>query len=178
MLKLRRGAPEKSLVELKARVKNLNLFRKRLAELEAERFGCFRQTDTYFEVPKGRLKLRQTDGEKKAQLIYYEREDVAKPKKSKVVIIDIGDSESFKTMLEKVLEVKVTVDKTREIYRHKGTQIHLDNVKSLGTFIEFERKTPTDSASVGKNREVLERLMKTLGIDPKSLESLSYSELV
>ena len=45
-------------------------------------------------------------------------------------------------------------------------------------FVEFERKTLEDSHSVRKSRESLEDLMKTLGIQPQSLERLSYSELV
>jgi len=178
LLRLRKGASEQSLVELKARVKNLDLYRKRLGQLKAQRVGSFRQIDTYFEVPRGRLKLRRLDGDEKAQLIYYERDNVAEPKKSNIFIINIGNAEYFKTMQEKVLQVKVTVDKTREIYRYRGTQIHLDKVKGLGTFIEFEKKTPTDSNSFRKNRAILEELMKTLGIDPQSLESLSYSDLV
>jgi len=178
MLRVREGTSEESLVELKARVGSLDSFRERLAEMKAKRVGTFRQIDTYFEVPKGRLKLRQTDGYERAQLIYYEREDVAKPKKSKVFIIDLKNATSFKAVLEKALQVKVTVDKTREIYRYRGTQIHLDSVKGLGTFIEFERKTPEDSASIRKGREVLKGLMKTLGVEPQSLKSLSYSELV
>jgi len=177
-LRLQKGRTEQTLVELKARVENLNSFRKRLVELRAKRVGSFRQIDTYLEVPKGRLKLRQTEGDMKAQLIYYERGNVAEPKKSSVFIINLRDVQSFKTTLERVLQVKVTVDKTREICRYKGTQIHLDDVRGLGTFIEFERETPENSESVRKSREILERLMKTLGIAPQSLERLSYSEIV
>jgi len=177
MLRLRRGVSEQSLVELKARVESLNSFRKRLAELKAKRVGSFRQTDTYFEVPKGRLKLRQTEGDEEAQLIYYERENVAKPKKSNIFIISVRDAESFNTTLKKVLQVKAIIDKAREIYRYRGTQTHLDSVEGLGAFIEFERKTPRDPDSIRKSREVLEELMKTLGIEPQSLESSSYSEL-
>jgi len=178
VLRLRRGISEQSLVELKASVENLGSFRRRLAELKAKRVGSFRQTDTYFEVPKGRLKLRQTEGDEKAQLIYYEREDEAKPKKSSVCIISLRDAEHFKTMLERALRIKATVEKTREIYQYEGTQIHLDNVNGLGTFIEFERKTPKDPGAIRKSRVTLAELMKTLSIEPKSLESMSYSELV
>ena len=67
MLRLQRGDSEHSLVELKARVENIDSFRKRLSELKAERIGSFHQTDTYFEVPKGRLKLRQMEGATKPE---------------------------------------------------------------------------------------------------------------
>lgn len=178
VLRPQKGRSKQSLIELKARVENLNQFRNRLVELKARHIGSFRQTDTYFEVPIGRLKLRQTKGDEEAQLIYYERGDSPKPRRSSVFIINIKKVKSFKTMLRKLLKVRATVNKTREIYRYKGTQIHLDNVNGLGTFIEFERKTPNDSDSIRKNRMVLSELMKTIGIKAHNLESLSYGELV
>ena len=40
----------------------------------AARHGTLLQRDTYFRVPRGRLKLRESDGET-AELIYYERSE-------------------------------------------------------------------------------------------------------
>ena len=132
---------EGNLVELKARADSLDDYGKRLQEMKADHIGTFHQTDTYFEVPKGRLKLRETEGTQKAQIVYYEREDIPGPKTSRVFILELQGPEFFKDFLHKALETKIVVDKTREVYRHQGTQIHLDEVKDLGTFIEVERKT-------------------------------------
>ncbi len=66
------------------------------------------------------------------------------------------------------------MDKEREIYVLEGTQIHLDNVQNLGTYIEFERKI-TDAS---RDREVLEELMKKLQIQEEDLIQGSYSDLL
>jgi len=82
--------------------------------------------------------------------------------------------DSFKVLFEKLLGKKVTVDKKREIYSYEGTQIHLDVVQNLGTFIEFERKIK----NVKKDYKVLEELMKELSIEEKDLIRESYSDLL
>ena len=48
----------------------------RARALGAELWGDLRQTDTYFNVPSGRLKLRETAG-LQAELIAYERDEDA-----------------------------------------------------------------------------------------------------
>ena len=169
---------EGNLAELKARVDSLDTLRRELQEMKALHIGTFHQTDTYFEVPEGRLKLRETEGTQKAQIVYYEREDIPGPKTSRIFIIEPQEPEFFKDFLDKVLKMKVVVDKTREIYQRQGTQIHLDKVKDLGAFIEFERKTEGTPEAASKDREVLEDLMKTLGIKTEDLIRGSYSDLL
>ncbi len=139
----------------------------------AERRGTYSQEDTYFNVPKGRLKLRRVEGEKTSKLVYYEREDRQEPKTSDVIIVETNEPETLKAILQRSLGTKVTVTKKREIYLHQGTQIHLDHVEDLGTFIEFERKV----SSLPEDRRVLEGLMKTLGIKQEDLLRRSYSDI-
>jgi adenylate cyclase class IV len=50
------------MVELKARVDEHNFLRKKLVALGAEYMGTFQQSDQYFMVPEGRLKLRTVEG--------------------------------------------------------------------------------------------------------------------
>jgi len=142
-------------------------------DLRVRHVGTFRQIDTYYNIPKGRLKLREIQGEKKAELIFYERENITGPKKSKVMILEIQEPESFKLFFQRALTKRIVIEKKREIYKYKGTQIHLDYVKDLGTFIEFERET-TDSV---KDRKSLDDLIKKLKIRDKDLIKVSYSEL-
>jgi len=162
------------LVELKAKVEDLSRVRERLIELGAQYLGTFRQVDTYFEVPEGRLKLRETSGKRLAELVYYEREDITGPKRSRVYLIRLEEPKVLKDVLCKVLKRRVVVDKVREIYLYRGTQIHLDRVERLGTFVEFERKT----LDVEKDRDFLKELMVELALDLGNLISLSYSDLL
>lgn len=168
---------ESKLVELKAKIEDLDSVRKRLRSIGARYLGTFHQTDTYFRVPKGRLKLRKIEGKDKAELIYYEREDLPGPKRSDVFILRMRNYETFKVLFEKVLTKKVVIDKSREVYRYKGTQIHLDTVRGLGSFIEFERKTKSSAEAVREDQEVLKGLMKKLGVEQKNLVDGSYSDL-
>ena len=169
---------EHQLIELKARVRDLDSLREKLIGLKAEPVGTFRQVDTYFEIPRGRLKLREVEGSDRVMLVYYEREDIPGPKRSNVFVLEIRRPAAFKRLLRKALKARAVVDKVREIYRYEGTQIHLDTVKNLGTFIEFERETAPDLLAVKRGQETLEKLMENLGVGRENLEELSYGDLV
>jgi len=166
------------MLELKAKVYDIEVVREKITLLRARYIGKFRQIDVYFDVPEGRLKLREVEGINNAELIYYERENIAGPKKGDVFILRIQDPEFFKNLLKRLLKTSVVVEKVREIYRHQGTQIHLDTVEKLGNFVEFERRTSAGEQAIKKNRQILEKLMEELGINPENLEKLSYSDLI
>lgn len=166
------------MVELKARVDDLEVIRKKLNILNAKYVGIFHQKDQYFEVPEGRLKLREVKGYNTLELIYYQRENIVGPKKDDAFILKIQDADEFKRILEMILTPMNIVKKVREIYRFKETQIHLDTVDNLGKFIEFERKIDEDSAIPKNNHKILENLMNQLGIPLENLESLSYCNLI
>jgi adenylate cyclase class 2 len=162
------------LLELKARTKSLDALRRRLLNLNATYVGRLRQVDTYFNSSRGRLKIREVDGQEKATIIYYLRENIKGPKRSKIIVVDTQEPEPFKALFESLFDTKVKVDKEREIYILEGTQIHLDDVQNLGTFMEFERKI-TDAS---KDHETLLDLMKKLQIEEKNLIQGSYSDLL
>ena len=165
------------MVELKARVGDHELLRKKLFALGAEYTGTFQQSDLYFKVPEGRLKLREVENNDDVELIYYERENIAGPKSDDAFILKVQEPEDLKKILKKILTPLIVIEKVREIYQYQGTQIHLDTVKKLGTFIEFERQTADDPKSIKKDQQILEKLMETLEIDSSNLETLSYSDL-
>lgn len=182
------GAPSKvehRMVELKAKVDDLDIIRRKLTSLRAQHVGTFQQKDVYFDVPDGKLKLREAEGNYETELIYYERENVAGPKRSDVFIMKIQEPKVFKILLERLLKTIALVEKVREIYRYQGTkatskypyvQIHLDNVKKLGTFVEFEMQSSDQTEK--RDKRILEHLMKELGIKTSQLEKYSYSELL
>ncbi len=171
-------------MELKAQVDDLDFLRKKLNELKAHHIGTFRQIDVYFETPIGRLKLRETEGDHGTKLVYYERENVAGPKRSKVFLLKIVEPVHFKRLLEKTLKTITTVEKTREIYRlqifgdkiSRMVKVHLDSVKGLGSFLEFEMET-TPKGFI-EDRLALLSLMKKLGTKEEDLETLSYCDLI
>ncbi len=169
------ASPSKHLVELKARYEDLGKARALLQG--AKHVGTFRQTDTYFAVGERRLKLRHVEGRKEGQLVYYERPDQGGVKESLVLLADVPDAAAVLDILRRTFPVKAEVRKTREIYRLEGVQVHLDTVKDLGKFIEFE-KAVSDEEERAKGRAQLESLIRYFQIDREDLMASSYSDLV
>ena len=88
------------------------------------------QTDTFFTVPHGRLKLREF-GSGGAELIHYVRTGGAGPKRSDYSIAPAPDPSGLKRILDAVLGIRGVVHKTRHLYRAGRTRIHLDDVAGL-----------------------------------------------
>jgi predicted adenylyl cyclase CyaB len=166
------------MVELKAHVKDLDTLRRKLSDLGAYYKCTFHQNDQYFVVPEGRLKLRTVNGSDSAELIYYERGNILGPKSDDAYILSVHEPEDLKNILLKILKPFIVVEKEREIYQYTGTQIHLDRVKKLGDFIEFEREVADDQNNIEKGLRILEKLISSLEIPISNLESHSYSDLL
>jgi predicted adenylyl cyclase CyaB len=168
-------AGERLLVELKARCPDLDAVRARLAgRARLERTLC--QVDTYFAVPRGRLKLRETPG-RLAALIFYERPDVAGIKASDVRLAPVASPDTLRPLLAAALGIRAVVTKTREIWRLDGVQVHLDTVEGLGTFLELETLVAAPAGRLAAEAR-LRDLLGTLGIDPDRLEARSYGDLL
>ena len=86
---------ETMLIELKARLSSLISTRKKIITLGGVVEGVFHQTDTYFNTSHGRLKIREIKNQSVSRLIYYEREDIPKLKKSDVVLYDTKDPDDL-----------------------------------------------------------------------------------
>ena len=75
-------------VEIKAKCSDPDFVRTYLNNAGADFKGTDLQIDTYFNVPEGRLKIRE--GNIENSLIYYQREDNAGPKNSHFHLIKLG----------------------------------------------------------------------------------------
>ncbi|HEV8617780.1 MAG TPA: class IV adenylate cyclase [Methylomirabilota bacterium] len=166
---------ETLLAELKARCRDPDGGRRRLAaEAVAER--TVRQVDTYFAVARGRLKLREVEGAA-AELIHYERPDVAGVKSSRVRLLPVADGAATRVFLEAALGVRARVTKVREIWRWESVQVHVDEVEGLGTFVEFEEMVAAErdlAAALGHLGDLLARL----GVPAADLCATSYADMV
>ena len=165
----------KELVELKARYEDLGKARALL--VGADHVTTVRQVDIYFSLGERRLKLRSVAGAKEGQLVYYERPDVGGVKDSRVLLASVPDVQAVREILSQILPVKAEVRKTREIYRFQGVQVHLDTVRGLGKFIEFEKILAGESDR-DAGRKQLESLRAYFQITDEDLMASSYSDLV
>lgn len=163
-------------IELKARLDDLPRARGIVARLADGPASVERQTDTYFHCRAGRLKLREIDG-RTAILIAYARVDEDGPKASDYQLIPVDDPDALRQALASALGIRAIVQKRREIFLWDNVRIHLDNVATLGTFIEFE--AVLDAAHTDRDGHAqLDRLIAELGIPSADLLSGSYGEMI
>jgi len=165
-------------IEFKAKSNNHEQIRNILKENNADYKGRDHQIDTYFQVKKGRLKLRQ--GNIENSLIYYERSDDDQPKQSDVYLYRLKseESDSLKQVLAASLGIKVIIDKQREIYFIENVKFHIDTVKELGTFIEVE--AIDEDGSIGKDKLIkqCDYYKNLFDVQKSDLISVSYSDLL
>jgi adenylate cyclase class IV len=112
-------------LEYKARVDDLKPAIARARALGADLWGDLRQTDTYFEVPSGRLKLRETAGFQ-AELIYYQREEQGETRPSDYQIAHSTEPDAMRALLSAALGVRTVVRKRRTLLLLDVTRIHLN----------------------------------------------------
>lgn len=147
-----------------------------LMQENADYKGLDHQVDTYFNVPSGRLKLRE--GNIENSLIHYERNDQQGPKTSSVSLYKPSADPALKELLEKALGILVVVDKKRKIFFIDNVKFHIDRVDGLGDFIEIEAIDKNGSYGIEMLHEQCAQYMKLLNIKAQELVSVSYSDLL
>ena len=163
-------------VEIKARCSNASYIRNYLVSKNANFKGVDKQTDTYFNVQNGRLKLRE--GNIENNLIYYKRDDNAGPKNSHFKLVKVEDAVGLKESLTDAIGVKVVVVKNREIYYIENVKFHLDEVPGLGSFVEIEAGNILADLSQELLKEQCDFYIKEFGIKEEDMISNSYSDMM
>ena len=161
-------------IEIKARCNNLKKALDIVHEIKTDYVGSLHQVDTYYETKEGRLKLREIN-DIETQLIPYYKEYSTGPMKSSYSVLPVNDKKNLKAILEKILGQVIVVDKQREVFLVDNIRIHLDEVKGLGSFIEFEA-VYEENSSLDKEREVkkVDELKDIFQIDDNDLLDKSY----
>jgi predicted adenylyl cyclase CyaB len=163
-------------IEIKAKARDF-LRQKRLAEeISDAKLEILHQSDTFFRVESGRLKLRVFD-ENHGELIFYHRADTKGAKTSEYQISPTNNPQILLQTLASALGIIGTVKKTRYVYRFGQTRIHFDEVENLGCFIEFEYVLQAEETTENGQRVVRE-LMKKLEIEDSDLMATAYLDLL
>ncbi len=163
-------------VEIKAKCIDPAFVRNYLVVANAIFKGTDEQTDTYFNVPNGRLKLRE--GNIENNLIFYERTNQAGPKNSHFNLVKVEDAAGLKEVLTKSTGIKVIVKKKREIYFIENVKFHIDEVPGLGSFVEIEAGNILADLSLDKLKEQCNFYVAELRIQEKDLIEISYSDML
>ncbi len=160
-------------VELKARDPDPARSLRAALVIGAEDHGWLRQLDTYFNVSRGRLKLREQD--EAAELIFHERANEAIERESHYRIVPVSEPDGLKDTLADALWVFVCVEKSRRLLLWHEVRIHLDEVPGLGTFIELEAVAAPGSDFSGEYEHVVE-LREAFAISDERILAAGYSD--
>ena len=161
-------------LEVKARLIDISGAEQIALSLGARRVGLLFQRDTYFLIHPGRLKLREF-GDKTAELIYYERNELSRHRRSMFQIARCVNPDGVREILSKALGTRSVVEKKRTLYLYGSTRIHFDEVTGLGNFVEIESPIGT---SVEVARRVTSFLTKRLQLKDSDYVPGSYVDLL
>ncbi|KAG0725507.1 Adenylate cyclase CyaB [Chionoecetes opilio] len=166
-------------IEIKARVRDIAKLHRLASQLAQGSAEVLKQEDTFFHTPQGRLKLRVIQGQRD-ELIYYERPDQEGPKCSDYVKVDResgGLSDDMKGLLSRALGVKGCVKKTRSLYMVGQTRVHVDQVDTLGDFMELE-VTLRDDQSLEEGEKIAKDLQDKLEVHKEDLLTGAYMDMI
>ena len=163
-------------VEIKAICNDPSFVRSYLVTHGAIFKGIDEQTDTYFNVKNGRLKLRE--GSIENNLIFYNRTNQAGPKSSHFNLVKIEDAKGLKEVLERSCGIKMIVRKRREIYYIDNVKFHIDDVPGLGSFIEIEAGNILADKTEAELWDQCNFYLNEFGTKEDDLVAESYSDLL
>lgn len=163
-------------VEIKARIDRFSELYAKIALLAEAAPTLIDQDDTFFICPHGRLKLR-TLAVDRGQLIFYRRDDKAGPKTSFYSLSETQDPDSLRETLSLAYGCAGRVIKQRTLFMVGQTRLHLDRVKDLGDFLEFE-VVLAEHESEAQGIAVAEELLEKLGIQRQELVDRAYVDLL
>lgn len=162
-------------IEIKARCPNPGAIEQIIQKMNLPFGGVLRQTDTFYQTPRGRLKLRETDNE--SMLIPYLRKNQKGPGSSDYVLLPVEEPMVTHRILEAMFGVRSVVEKKRRIWFYENVRIHLDDVEDLGNFIELEGVVNEKNPG-GPTLEKVELLMELFGIVEEDLIMNAYVDLM
>ena len=162
--------------EFKAKVDNLEKYENKLLTLNPKFQGIDHQIDTYFNVHKGRLKLRE--GNIENSLINYERENISGSKISEIILYQHEPNIALKNILTRQLGVKIIVDKKRKIYFIDNVKFHFDLVENLGTFIEVEAIDSKEEFTIEELKKQCDKYFDFFELTINNVIDKSYSDLI
>jgi adenylate cyclase class IV len=163
-------------VEVKARVDDLAGLRARVASRATAPPAVLQQTDTFFVVPSGRLKLREF-GAGSGELIFYQRADRTGPTESSYSRVACAEPSALAAVLGEALGVCGVVQKRREVFLLGRTRVHLDDVRSLGRFMEIE-VVLEDGEPAAAGERVAQALLAELQVPVGALLAPAYIDLL
>jgi adenylate cyclase, class 2 len=169
-----RGMPRN--IEIKARLADVERTRAAAVALGARPAATEEQVDRYYELDGARrVKLRTIAGGV-AQMIQYTRGEDEGVRASDYRITAVRDDAAAACLVPKTPPL-VVVRKRREILLLDNVRIHLDEVETLGSFLELEAVVDADHDE-SRCRAQVDEILGALGVGAGDLLRASYSDLL
>lgn len=163
-------------IEIKAAARDVRRQRELASQMCNSEPKLLEQMDTFFNVARGRLKLREfTSGD--AELIQYERPNRSDPTKSCYSIVPTSCPGDLKKALKTALGILGIMRKRRYLYIVGQTRIHFDEVANLGEFIELEVVLSSEQREADAIA-IAHTLMKQLEISKDDLIEQAYIDML
>jgi adenylate cyclase class IV len=172
-------APLTAIVEVKARLDDMDDAVETCRRLGAVDEGTVDQTDTYFSLGAYRLKLRESSSGEHF-LIGFSRPETPGARRCQYRLQRVENAGATRATLARQWGVKATVRKTRRSFLwHDRVRIHLDRVASLGEFLQFEAAVD-GAAGRGEDSAYgdVASLSDAFGVSPRDLVAESYATMV
>lgn len=165
-------------IEAKLKVDSLPQIEQKLNELGAEFVGERMQTDYHFDDSSAsltkadkclRLRRESANGSERFFLCYKGPKEKSNFKKRQEIEFEISNADATEKLLSALGYRKVfTVEKTRRLWKFGGCEVALDNLASLGDFVEIE----------GLDDKRIADVQKSLGLASLSPIPKSYAHLL
>lgn len=157
---------------IKATLKNSEAIEAAIQEMNAMFVGLDTQTDHYFSVSKGKLKLRE--GVIENLITHYERVFENGLERTIVYRYEINPSKSqIDELFGKYTKIGTT-QKERKIYKIDLVKIHLDRLPDGMEFIEIEAMDINNDFSIQELQEHCLSMKLKLGLPDNSLIQTGY----
>jgi len=163
-------------IEIKARLQNATVAHGIATQLSEAEPELIRQRDVFFATSNGRLKLRILESDR-AELISYRRSNISAVRRSDYQIVTSRCPIDFLNDLTGTHSVIGVVTKLRWLYRVGQTRIHIDCVRGLGDFLEFEVVMRPNQREVEGHAAVNE-LLQLFGVKSEELMGDAYVDLL
>lgn len=165
-------------IEAKLKVDSLDEVERRLRELGAGFVASQRQTDLQFDDADGtmvstdqclRLRREVVGDETRHVLTFKGPKAQSDVKERREMEVEVGDGDAILEILGALgYEAKLTVEKTRRLWRLGGCEVALDSLELLGDFVEIEGP---DSGRIGEVQD-------SLGLSHLSHIAASYAGMI
>lgn len=160
-------------IEIKAPLDNHDAIRKTLKANNAQYVGIDFETDTFFNVRNGSLKLRE--GNVDSKLVY---EDVEIEDNKDVLLYKTQNNSNLKKILEKSYGIAEIIEKHREVYNIENVSFYIDYVSTKGHFLSVKAIGRNNSHTKEELLEQIYHYIKLLKLENWEFIQNSYTDML